>query len=76
MNNKFSEKFKQLRKENGLSYESLEKVLGMDEKEVCKRIFNLENDFAKSALTYVLYTETKEEGLIDQAEAKKMLEDF
>lgn len=36
MLSKFSEKFKQLRKENGLSYESLEKVLGISRSTMCR----------------------------------------
>lgn len=36
MLSKFSERFKQLRKEKGLSYESLEKVLGISRSTMCR----------------------------------------
>lgn len=57
------------------SFETLKKVLGMNEKDVCERIFT-KNGLAKGALTYVLYHETKEEGLIDQDEAKRNIRRF
>ena len=36
MLSKFGERFKQLRKENGLSYESLEKFLGISRSTMCR----------------------------------------
>ena len=36
MLSKFSERFKQLRKENGFSYESLEMVLGVSRSTMCR----------------------------------------
>ncbi len=53
MLSKFSERFKQLRKENGLSYESLEQVLGVSRSTMC-RWENKQTDVKSEELIKVL----------------------
>lgn len=58
------------------SIETIGKIFQMDETEINERLLNTPNYGLKNALIYVLYYETKEDGLIDQNEAKKNIQRF
>ncbi|MBQ7141275.1 MAG: hypothetical protein IJO32_07225 [Bacilli bacterium] len=58
------------------SFETLKKIFRMSEKEINEKIMANPDYFIKAALIYVLYNETKKEGLVDQNESKKKIQRF